>query len=341
MQGYTFPAEWSCQEYIYLSWPMNPHTWMDCFPQMEAAYASFAAAITHYELLRILVKSSENERIIRLLTEHDAVLEHVEFFNIATNDAWCRDHGPTFLKHRENGSLALVDFSYNAWGGKFPPWDLDNAVPEQIAHALQCPRFVTDLVCEGGALESNGNGTLLTTRSVVLNSNRNPGISEPEAERILCDMLGMDHVIWLDSGLPGDDTDGHIDTLTRFFRDDAVLTVLGEKTHPGYDAMKRNYETLKQARTAAGKKLEIVPLPVPDPICPEDWREEILPATYANYLVINNAVLLPTYRQDASAEKAISILEQAFPGRDIIPIDCYDIILEGGALHCLSQQQPR
>ena len=338
--GYTFPAEWSDQRCIYLSWPCNPETWADCFDAMISAYADFAAAISRRELLRIIVPADRNEAIAELLIDHGAALEQVEFFDIATNDAWCRDHGPVFLKNPETGKIAMTDFRYNAWGGKFA-WELDNAVPARIAKYLHCRRFAPAFVCEGGALETNGEGTLLTTRSVMLNANRNTGMTEKKAERILCDCLGMRKILWLDSGLPGDDTDGHIDTLARFLDRRTVAAARVKKSHPGYDAVERNFQALRKMRNADGEPLEVVALPMPDPIRPKGWRTDILPATYANYLLINGAILFPTYRQDASAEAAMAILHQAFPDREIVPVDCYDILLEGGALHCLSQQQPR
>ena len=338
--GYTFPAEWSEQRCVYLSWPCNPETWADCFDAMIRSYAEFAAAISRRELLRIIVPADRNEAVAELLSEHGAALEQVEFFDIATNDAWCRDHGPVFLKNPETGKVAMTDFRYNAWGGKFP-WELDNAVPAKIAKYLHCRRFAPAFVCEGGALETNGKGTLLTTRSVMLNANRNAGMTEAKAERILCDSLGMRKILWLESGLPGDDTDGHIDTLARFLDRRTVAAAKVKKTHPGYDALERNFRALKKMRNADGEVLEVVPLPMPEPIRPKGWRTDILPATYANYLLINGAILFPTYRQDASAEAAMDLLHQAFPGREIVPVDCYDILLEGGALHCLSQQQPR
>ena len=337
--GYFFPAEWVRQTCVYLSWPVNPETWTGCFDAMESAYSDFAAAISRHELLRIVVKSSHNERIAGLLADHGALLEQVEFFDIETNDAWCRDHGPVFLKNRDSGRIAMADFQYNAWGGKFT-WELDNAVPAKIARYLHCRRFPIPFTCEGGALETNGSGTLLTTRSVMLNSNRNAGMTETKAQQILCDSLGMSKILWLDGGLPGDDTDGHIDTLARFVNANTVLAAEVGKNHPGFDSIDKNFRDLRKMRNADGEKLEVIPLPMPDPVCPDDWRTDILPATYTNYLIINGAVLFPTYRQDKSADAAMNLLQQAFPDREIIPIDCYDILLEGGALHCLSQQQP-
>lgn len=338
--GYTFPAEWEEQACVYLSWPCNPETWTDCFAAMESSYADFAAAISRCELLRIIVPARNNQRIAELISDHRGRLEQIEFFDIETDDAWCRDHGPVFLRQSENGRLAMADFRYNAWGGKFS-WERDNAVPSQIARYLHCRRFAIPFVCEGGALETNGAGTLLTTRSVQLNPNRNGKITESEAEQILCHSLGMRKILWLDSGLPGDDTDGHIDTLARFVRRDTVLAARANPNHPGYETLERNFQALRQMRNADGEKLEVIPLPMPDPVYPKGWRTDILPATYANYLLINGAILFPVYRQEASAEAAMHVLHQAFPEREIIPVDCYDILLEGGALHCLSQQQPK
>ena len=337
--GYTFPAEWCKQSCVYLSWPVNPETWTGCFDAMESAYSDFAAAISRHELLRIVVKSIHNERIAALLDNHGASLEQVEFFDIETNDAWCRDHGPVFLKNLRTGKIAMADFRYNAWGDKFS-WDLDNAVPSKIARYLHCRRFAVPFICEGGALETNGSGTLLTTRSVILNSNRNADMTEAKAQQILCDALGMRKVLWLDGGLPGDDTDGHIDTLARFVNASTVLAAKVKKNHPGFEAIENNFKELRKMRNADGEKLEVVPLPMPDPVYPDRWRTDILPATYTNYLLINGAVLFPTYRQDRSAAAAMDVLQQAFPDREIISIDCFDILLEGGALHCLSQQQP-
>ena len=337
--GYTFPAEWEKQSCVYLSWPVNPETWTGCFDSMESAYSDFAAVVSRRELLRIVVKSVHNERIAALLADHGALLEQVEFFDIETNDAWCRDHGPVFLKNRQTGRLAMADFRYNAWGGKFT-WELDNAVPSKIARYLHCRRFAVPFTCEGGALETNGSGTLLTTRSVMLNANRNADMTEKKAQQILCDSLGMRKILWVDSGLPGDDTDGHIDTLARFVNSNTVFAAKVKKNHPGYEAIENNFKTLQKMHNADGEKLEVIPLPMPDPVCPDRWRTDILPATYANYLLINGAILFPTFRQDGSANAAMALLHQAFPNREIIPIDCYDILLEGGALHCLSQQQP-
>ena len=183
--GFAMPPEWSVQESVFLSWPSNPQTWPGVFRRAEEAYASFAAAISRYERVRIICAASEFDRVNDALADANACFERIELLDIPTNDAWCRDHGPIFVKNPQTGERAVLDFTYNAWGGKFPPWDKDNAVPRHVAEYFNLRRFQIPFVCEGGALEVNGAGDLLTTRSVILNENRNPGITESEAEEIL------------------------------------------------------------------------------------------------------------------------------------------------------------
>jgi agmatine deiminase len=339
--GFRMPAEWEPQEAVWLSWPLNPATWPDCRPQVERALAAFAAAITRFERVRINLPHAAHARIGELLTTAGADPGRVDLYDHPCNDAWCRDHGPVFVTHRDSGALAVVDFSYNAWGGKFPPWDLDDAIPGRVAAALNLPRFAIPLVAEGGALETNGAGVLLTTESVLLNPNRNPALTRRRVETRLRDALGVERIWWLPQGLVGDDTDGHIDTLTRFCSPDTLLTVVADDVNsPNHAVLARNHAKLARCRLPDGRHPTIIPLPLPDPIRPQNWREEVLPGTYANFLVINGAVLVPTYRQPANDRAALRRLADCFPGRETIGLDCYDILLEGGALHCLSQQQP-
>lgn len=334
--GFRMPAEWEQQEAVWLSWPLNPATWPDCITAVEKQYAFFAAQISRFEKVRLNCVASEQDRVRSILSDAGIIESHLEIYDHATNDAWCRDHGPVFVKNDATGEVAITDWKYNAWGGKFPPWNLDNAMPEKIAAALELRRFNVPIFGEGGGLEVNGAGLLLTTESVFLNPNRNPGYSKKQLEAVFRAALGVSEICWLKSGMFGDDTDGHIDTLTRFFKPDAVLTMMEpDVRNPNHAPLQRNYEDLK----AYG--LEVVPLPSPEPIRPEGWREEVLPASYANYLIINGAVLVPTYRQSKTDDEAVKIITDCHPGREIIPIDCYDILLEGGALHCLSQQQPK
>ena len=339
--GFRMPAEWTPQAAVWLSWPLNPVTWRDRREALLSAYARFAAAISHHEPVRINCAIEHQSKARDDLRAAGANLARVEFFDIPTNDAWCRDHGPVFTRHRETGEVAVVDFTFNAWGGKFPPWDLDDAVPARVAEHLRLRRFVIPMICEGGALEVNGEGLLLTTESVLLNPNRNTGWDKARTESMLRGALGVDDILWLPSGLLGDDTDGHIDTLTRFFRPDAVLTVHDDDpSNANHATLARNTRILEAFRTRAGNRLEVVRLPNPDPIRVDNWRQEVLPPSYANFLIVNDAVIVPTYRQPAKDDAALATLARCYPGRAIVPVDCHDIVLEGGALHCLSQQQP-
>ncbi|MFA6931755.1 MAG: agmatine deiminase family protein [Lentisphaeria bacterium] len=341
VQNYIFPAEWDKQEAVILSCPLNPKTWPDNRAAMEKAYAAFVAAISRFEMVRLICKAAAQPHYMELLQNAGADQTRVVFYDLPTNDAWCRDHGPIFIRQKETGKRAIVDFNYNAWGGKFSPWEDDNAVPGRLAELLEVQHLQVSLTCEGGALESNGAGTLLTTESVLLNKNRNPGLEKLDIEKMLIECLGLEQVLWLKSGLAGDDTDGHIDTLTRFFRKDGVLTIYDDDPlSPNYEVLRKNELALKAMRLYDGSPLEVLRLPCPQPIRPQGWREEILPASYANFLILNGAVLVPTYRQAQTDSLALELIATAYPGRQILPIDCFDIVLEGGALHCLSQQEP-
>ena len=308
-RGFTMPAEWEEQRAILLSWPLNPATWEDRRSEVEATYAGFAAAISRFEDVKIDCVRAEQSRILKLLSEAGADAARVELLDVPTNDAWCRDHGPVCLVNRATGARLLDHFRYNAWGGKFPPWDLDAAVPEHAAALLGYERNAVPMVCEGGALESNGAGLLMTTESVMLNPNRNPSMSRAQIGDTLMRSLGMDEILWLKGE--------------------------GSKNTP---MLNENLRRLREYRTRLGRPLDVIPLPLPDPVAPPDgWREETLPASYANYLLVNGAVLVPSYRQPRNDARAAAILGECFPGREVVQIDCADIILEGGALHCLSQ----
>ncbi len=339
--GFRMPPEWSRQEAIWLSWPHNPATWPGRMEQILQIFARFAAVISLYEKVCIIRGNARRETIQELLCDAGADISNVELFDFRTNDVWCRDHGPVFLRKDATGERAVADFSYNSWGGKFPPWNFDNDVPSRIAEALHLRRFPIPVVCEGGALEINGLGDLLTTESVVLNTNRNPGISRQEMTRILQEALGAETVFYLKRGMVGDDTDGHIDTLARFAADDVILAAVDDSPEGiNKTVLDANFQDLERFRNGKGRQCTIIPIPCPAPIHPENWREEVLPATYVNYLLVNGAVLVPTYRDDRRDALACERIGAAFPNRKMETIDCFDIILEGGALHCLSQQMP-
>ena len=337
-RGFTMPAEWEDQRAILLSWPLNPVTWEDRRNEAETVYAGFAAAISRFEDVKINCIHAEQPRILNMLCGAGADLERIELLDVPTNDAWCRDHGPVCLVNRVTGARLLNHFRYNAWGGKFPPWNLDAAVPEYAASLLGYERNIVPMICEGGALESNGAGLLMTTESVMMNPNRNPSMTRAQIGDMLMKSLGMDEILWLKGGLFCDDTDGHIDTLARFVSPDTVLVCVAPDGSKNAPMLNENLRRLREYRTRLGRPLNVIPLPLPEPVAPPvGWREETLPASYANYLLVNGAVLVPSYRQPRNDARAAAIIGEAFPGRTVVSIDCADIILEGGALHCLSQ----
>ncbi|NLF94185.1 MAG: agmatine deiminase family protein [Oligosphaeraceae bacterium] len=338
--GLVFPAEWEPQNSIILSCPLNPETWPGNRPALEQAYTAFIAAIAACEPVNLLCAKAAQEHWHELLSAAGANRGNIFFLDLRSNDAWCRDYGPIFLRHPQSRQRAVVKFQYNAWGGKFPPWDDDARVPELLSGHFGVPLFTSPLFCEGGALESNGRGLIMTTAAVLLNPNRNPGLSQEDCERQLREALGAEQILWLPGGLCGDDTDGHIDTLARFCAADTVLAIRDDDPwSPNYQILRDNFRRLQEFRLLSGARLQVVPLPCPKSIRPQGWRTDILPASYANFLIVNSAVLVPTYRQDDTDQLALDIIGQAFPGRAVVPVDCYDIIWEGGALHCLSQQE--
>ena len=265
-------------------------------------------------------------------------MARVAFYDQPTNDAWCRDHGPIFVKNDRTGEVAITDWVYNAWGGKYPPYDLDNEIPTRIARKLELRRFVNNMVLEGGSIDVNGRGQLLTSEQCLLNKNRNPLLSRLEIESNLKDSLGLTGVLWLGEGIAGDDTDGHIDDMTRFYKSDGLITcVESNGRDPNHRVLAANLERLRGFRTPEGGKFDIVALPMPSSF---GFQGQRVPASYANFLIINGAVLVPTFRQKRRDQEACAIIGGCFPGREVIPVDCYHLIWGLGTLHCISQQQP-
>jgi agmatine deiminase len=265
-------------------------------------------------------------------------LDHsrITFYRIPTNEPWCRDHGPIFLTRNKHPRLAIVDWDYNAWGGKYPPCDLDDVVPTRVGEILEVPVFYPRMILEGGSIDVNGAGALLTTESCLLNKNRNPNLRREQIEQRLRDFLGARDILWLGDGIEGDDTDGHIDDLARFVSERAVVTVVEQnRDSPNYKALQENRERLQAIRIDR-KPLEIFELPMPKRFMREDL---VMPASYANFYIANRCVLLPTFA-DPMDEPARQTLQKLFPNRDVIGIDCRELIWGLGAFHCLTQQQP-
>jgi agmatine deiminase len=336
--GFRMPAEWEPQEAVWLSWPHRRATWPRHFRPIPRKFAEIVATISRFEGVRVNCAAELQPGAKRLCTQAGAAMARVTFYNHPTNDAWCRDHGPIFVKRARTGEVALTDWKFNAWGGKYSPFDRDDQIPSCIARALGLRRFAKKMVLEGGSIDVNGAGLLLTTEACLLNKNRNPDLTRSEIEQALRDMFGVRTVLWLGDGIVGDDTDGHVDDLSRFFAAGGIVAAVERNRRDrNFAALDENLARLRALRTPAGKKFRIAELPMPAPVYCDGQR---LPATYANFLVINGGVLMPAFRQPRRDAEAAEVLAACFPGREIIPIDCLELVWGRGALHCISQQQP-
>ncbi len=334
---YYFPAEWAPHRATWLSYPHNPKTWPgDRMERILPVYNEFVRIVSTGEAVHINVRdASDARRTVQALAAAGAVMRNIVLHETPTNDAWCRDHGPCFVLDRETGRKTVINWRFNAWGGKYP-YALDDRIPERVATLRGLPRVDPGLVLEGGSIDVNGAGGLLTTTACLCNPNRNPHLSTAELEAVLARYYGVDQVIWLGEGIAGDDTDGHVDDITRFIAATRVVTAVepdaGDVNHA---PLQENLERLKAVRGPDGGRLAITALPMPDPIVDEGLR---LPASYANFYICNAAVIVPTFRcrQDA---QALKILRGCFD-RPVIGVDARDIIYGLGGFHCLSQQEP-
>jgi agmatine deiminase len=336
--GYHFPAEFARHTATWLSWPHKEASWPGKIDTIYPRYAEFIKCLAEGERVNInVLDEAMKQKALGYITEAGADLNNVQFFLHPTDDAWCRDHGPAFLINPIEKKKMIVDWGYNAWGGKYPPFDLDDVIPTLIGKKYNIPVVKPGIVMEGGSVEFNGRGTLLTTRACLLNPNRNPHLNQSQIEKYLIDYYGVDHILWLGDGIMGDDTDGHIDDLTRFVNEDTVVTIIEEnKSDENYEILQENLKELKMLRLEDGKQMNIVELPMPSPIIYEGQR---LPASYANFYICNKYVVVPTFR-DENDVRAIDILQQCFADRAVIGIDSTDIIWGLGSFHCLSQQEP-
>lgn len=334
--GYRFPAEWEKHEATWLSWPHKEESWPGKIATIYEPYCQFIKIVATGEKVRINVRDEAMKAFaIAELKKVDADLTQIEFYLNASNDAWCRDHGPAFVVKAKQ--KAVVDWGYNAWGGKYPPFDLDDVIPTKIAKHFDLPLFTPDIVMEGGSVEFNGAGTILTSRACLLNENRNPHLNQEQIESYLREFYGADQILWVGDGIVGDDTDGHIDDITRFVNEDTVLTVVeSNPLDENYLLLQENLNELKAMRLQDGRPLNIIKLPMPSPVIYEDTR---LPASYANFYIANSAVIVPTFR-DVNDKIALEIIQKAFPDRPVVGIDSTDIIWGLGSFHCLSQQEP-
>jgi agmatine deiminase len=327
--GCRWPAEWEPQAAVWLSWPRNPETWPGKFEPVPAEFAQFARAIAEYEPVQILAGGSVLPQARQLVGN----IKNITLHDVETNDSWCRDHGPSFL----TGNV-LVDWEYNAWGGKYPPFDKDNLVPQRIAEITCRRRFAAGIILEGGAIEGNGLGTILTTESCLLNPNRNPQLGREDLERYLHDYLGARKVLWLRGGeVAGDDTDGHIDQLARFVGPRTIVcATCDDQSDENYGPTHQNLVELQHMTDEDDRPLEVVPLPLPGALY---YSEQRLPASYCNFLIVNGAVLVPQYGDRTADERACAILRELMPNREIRGLPSLDLVWGLGSFHCLSQQE--
>jgi len=338
-QGYYFPAEFAKHDATWLSWPHKEASWPGKIKTIYPVYAEFIRLLAEGEQVNINVADEAmKQNALHYLQEASANLDSVKFFMHPTNDAWCRDHGPAFVINTSaEQKKIIVDWGYNAWGGKYPPFDLDDNIPTLIAQHYKIPVVYPGIVMEGGSVDFNGKGTVLTTISCLLNTNRNPHLNQGQIEQYLHDYYGVENILWLGDGIVGDDTDGHIDDLTRFVNENTVVTVVEKnKQDENYSILQENLKSIKKLRLENGKQLDIVELPMPAAVVYEDMR---LPASYANFYIGNKYVIVPTFR-DKNDDRALQILQSCFRDRKVIGLDSLDIIWGLGSFHCLSQQEP-
>jgi agmatine deiminase len=337
--GYYFPAEFAPHIATWLSWPHKEASWPGKIDSIFPYYAQFIKELTKGEIVRINVASKMMMQFAIMHLENiNADLQKIEFYFHPTNDAWCRDHGPAFLINpKATHKKVIVDWNYNAWGNKYPPYDLDDVIPTWIGKEFNTPVYYPGIVMEGGSVEFNGAGTLITSTACLLNPNRNPDLNQEQIEKYLVNFYGIEQVLWVSDGIVGDDTDGHIDDTVRFINTDTVLTVIEDaKDDENFELLKNNLKQLNQMRLLNGKQLNIIELPMPDPVI---WDGQRLPASYANFYIANKSVIVPTFRCHKD-EKALQIIQDCFPDRQVVGIDSTDIIWGLGSFHCLSQQEP-
>ncbi|MCA1613978.1 MAG: agmatine deiminase family protein [Acidobacteria bacterium] len=333
--GYRMPPEWHPHAATWLAWPKDPETWPDRVEAAEAAFLEIIAALAPHEAVNLLVDNETAERAVRARFRFDGA-ENVRLIRLATVDSWIRDYGPNFLIDGRGG-LAYNDWIFNAWGDKYDALKHDDAIPQKLESLLGVTRFEPGIVMEGGAIDVNGAGCVLTTEQCLLNPNRNPHLSRAEIETYLGDYLGVSKVLWLGEGIVGDDTDGHVDDIARFVSADTVVCAVEEDpADPNHEFLRDNLRRLELATDAAGRPFRVVTLPMPGEISGRDGR---LPASYANFLIANSVVLLPTFGHPNDA-RAVEILHSLFPTRRVRPVRAENLVWGMGTIHCLSQQQP-
>ena len=346
--GYRMPAEWDRHEATWLAWPHNPEDWPGKCQAIPWVYAEIVRLLAARERVHLLVKDAQAERRAQQILERaGANLERVSFHAWPTDRGWLRDSGPIFVRNAA-GRVGLTNWGFNAWA-KYDNWQLDEQVPGRVAELLGVPEWTPSieledggahrLVLEGGSIDTNGEGILLTTEECLLSEvqERNPGVGREKLEQAFPDFLGIDQVIWLGRGIAGDDTHGHVDDISRFVGPATIVTAVEPDVRDANHApLAENLERLKAARTRDGKQFTLIELPLPRPVV---FNGQRLPASYANFYIANELVLVPTFH-DPNDRVAINILAEVFPDRAVIGIHSVDLVWGLGTLHCMTQQQP-
>jgi agmatine deiminase len=341
--GWRMPAEWDAHEATWLAWPHQRSDWPGKFPLIPWVYAEIARHLATSEYVHLIVAdASAQKRAKTVLRKAGVDLARVRFFHVPTDRGWVRDCGPIFLVNKD-GDIAYTHWQFNGWA-KYDNWRLDAAVPAILRAHLDMPVWQPELsgrrvVLEGGSIDVNGDGLLLTTEECLLSDvqQRNPGLTHADYEKVFADYLGVRKVLWLNLGIAGDDTHGHVDDLARFVNPHTIVVVSEtNESDANYGPLRENWDRLQDMTDAAGKKLEVVKLPMPAPVVFDGQR---LPASYANFYIATDKVIVPTFN-DPNDYVALGILRELFPGRTVVGIHAVDLVWGLGTLHCMTQQQP-
>ncbi len=366
--GFHMPAEWEHHEATWLSWPHNQITWFNSqtkknlVKKIEDIYVEEIVALHEGESVNILVNGYFEQIIVYKKLKDRVNMSKINFFRIQTVDVWIRDYGPIFLVNEDRTSLAMLNFEFDAWGKKYTPenfqddpasWLInDGVIPRKMYSHLDLLYFKESFVLEGGSIDVNGQGSLLTTKQCLLNENylgnkRNPHISQLDIEQNLNETLNVNNIIWLEEGILGDDTDGHVDDIARFVAPKTILYACEkDESNPNYRILQKNLELLKSSKDQTGSSFDLVPLPMPGPVLnpnfdPARPETNFLPASYANFYIGNSAVLVPVFGDKKNDDIAVSTIKQFFPDRKIVPIYAGDFVMGLGTFHCSTQQQPK
>ena len=336
--GYRMPAEWEKHEAIWLSWPHDAADYLHRLDNVHKTYIEIIKSIFNSEKVNLIVKNSLTKKNVKeLLKKENIDRGKITFHILNYMDIWIRDYGPIFIVNQNEKRLAMTHWIFNAWGEKYEELKNDTVIPSLINQSLKIPCFTPGIILEGGSVDANGKGTLITTEQCLLNKKRNPNLSKKEIEFFLMEYLMGEKIIWLKQGIAGDDTDGHVDDIGRFVNPFTLLCAYeDDKDDENYTILKNNYDILKNSTDQDGNRFKIIKLPMPGFVGDGGKR---LPASYANFYIGNDVVLVPVFDHE-NDQKALNVVQDCFPTRKVVGIHCFDLVHGLGTIHCVSQQQP-